>query len=102
MKLKLLAATVLILALGINTTEAQTRQTTRIQKHRVKLGIRRGELTRVETRRIAQLNRNTRHDIRRAKSDGFITRRERREIRGDKRHTSRVIYRKRHNLRNRY
>ncbi len=98
MKLKLLAVTVIMLALGINTAEAQNRS--RIQRHRVKQGVRSGELTRAETRSLALQQRSTRRNIRRAHADGVITRRERKEIRRDKRHNSRVIYRKKHNRRN--
>lgn len=100
MKLKLLAATVLILTLGINTTEAQQR--TRVQKQRVKQGVRSGELTRAETRSIARMHRDTRRDVRQAKSDGVITHKERKEISRDKRHTNRAIYRKKHNRRHRH
>ena len=99
MKLKLLAATVIMLALGLNTAEAQTRQ--RVQRHRIRQGVRSGELTRAETRNLAIHKRGTRRDIRRAKSDGVITRRERKELRRDRRHNSRAIYRKKHNRRNR-
>ena len=99
MKLKLLAATVIMLALGLNTAEAQARQ--RVQRHRIRQGVRSGELTRAETRNLAIHERGTRRDIRRANADGVITRRERKEIRRDRRHNSRVIYRKKHNRRNR-
>jgi len=100
MKLKVLGAAVLILTLGINTSEAQQR--TRVQKQRVKQGVRSGELIRAETRSVASMHRDTRRDVRRAKSDGVITRRERKEIHRDKRHTSRAIYRKKHNGRQRH
>ncbi|MEP7256362.1 MAG: hypothetical protein ABI666_11350 [Ferruginibacter sp.] len=99
MKLKLLAATVIMLALVSNTAEAQARQP--VQRHRIREGVRSGELTRAETRNLALQERGTRRDIRRAKSDGVITRRERKEIRRDKKHNSRAIYRKKHNRRNR-
>ena len=99
MKLKLLAATVIMLALGLNTVEAQVRQS--VQRHHIREGVRSGDLTRAETRNLAMQQRNTRRDIRRAKSDGVVTRRERKEIRRDKRHNNRAIYRKKHNRRNR-
>lgn len=99
MKLKLLAVTIIMLALGLNTAEAQTRS--RIQRHRIKQGVRSSELTRAETRNLAMQQRMTRQNTRRAYADGVITRRERKEIRRDKRHNSRAIYRKKHNLRNR-
>lgn len=98
MKLKLLAVAVIMLALGFNTAEAQNRS--RIQRHRIQQGVRSGELTRGETRSLALQQRNTHRKMRRAYADGVITRRERKEIRRDKRHNSRAIYRKRHNRRN--
>jgi hypothetical protein len=99
MKLKLLAATVIVMALSLHTTEAQIREG--VQRHRMREGVRSGELTRSETRNLALRERNTRRDVRMAKRDGVITRRERREIRRDKRMTSRAIYRKKHNRRHR-
>lgn len=98
MKLKLLAVTVIMLALGLNAAEAQNRS--RIQRHRIHQGVRSGELTRVEARGLALQQRNTHRKMRRAYADGTITRRERKEIRRDKRHNSRAIYRKKHNRRN--
>lgn len=97
MKLKLLAATVIMLALGLSTAEAQSR----VQRHRIRQGVRSGELTRAETRNLAMQQRATRRDIRMANADGVVTRRERKEIRRDRRHNSRAIYRKKHNRRNR-
>ena len=99
MKLKLLVTTVFVLALGINIAEAQ--QGRRMYRHRIGDGIRSGELTRAETRSLAQMQRNTRRDIRMARRDGVITPKERREIRRDKKMTSRAIYRKKHNRRHR-
>lgn len=99
MKLKLLAAAIIMSALVVNTAEAQTRQ--RVQRHRIKQGVRSGELTRAETRTLAVRKMHNRRNIRRAASDGVITRRERKEIRRDQRRTSRVIYRKKHNRRDR-
>ncbi len=100
MKLKLLSLTVFILVLGLNTAEAQNRQ--RIQRHRVIQGVRSGEITRPETRRIVRMQCNTRRDIQDARADGFISRREKNEIRADRNKTSRVIYRSKHNNRERF
>ena len=98
MKLRLLVTSVLVLVLGINIAEAQPGR--RMHRHRIGEGIRSGELTRAETRSLALQQRSTRRNIRRAHADGVITRRERKEIRRDKRHNSRAIYRKKHNRRN--
>ncbi len=99
MKLKLLVSTILVLALGLNTAEAQPGRG--VQRHRIEQGVRSGELTRVETRNLVIRQRNLRCNIRRAKSDGVITRRERLEIRRYKRMNNQAIYRSKHNQRNR-
>ncbi len=101
MKLKILLATVIIMITALNSADAQSRQHSINQRHRVREGVRNGELTRHETRALALRKRDTRRDIRRAHRDGVVTRRERREIRMDRRHNSRAIYRKKHNRRHR-
>lgn len=102
MKIKLLVATVFIFALGINTTEAQSRQKARVQKHRVQKGIKSGELTKAETRRIGKMQRNYNHQLRKAKANGVITHRERKQLRKSKAYKSRAVYHKKHNRRHRY
>jgi|GWRWMinimDraft_6_1066014.scaffolds.fasta_scaffold05774_3 hypothetical protein len=100
MKIKLITLTVFILAIGLNTAEAQQRQ--KIQRHRMAQGLRSGELTRPETRRIVRMQCNNHRLIRDARSDGFISRRERNIIRADRNKTSRVIFRSKHNNRERF
>lgn len=99
MKLKLLVPVILVLALWLNTAEAQPGRG--VQRHRIEQGVRSGELTRVETRNLVIRQRNLRRNIRRAKSDGVITRRELHEIRRYKRMNNQAIYRSKHNRRNR-
>ncbi len=99
MTLKLLATTLIVMALGLNTAGAQSLQ--KMQRQRIDQGARSRELTRNEYRGLRSQQRNIHRNIRRAKADGVITRRERKEIRMGQRHHSRAIYRKRHNQRNR-
>ncbi len=99
MKLKFLAATIIMMAIGICSTEAQTRPGNRTQKQRIKQGVKSGELTKGETARLMRMKKDTRRDIKMAKTDGVITRRERKEIRRDKKRSSRAIYRSKHNNR---
>ena len=99
MKLKLFITTAIVFVLGINMAEAQYGQ--RMQRHRIREGVRSGELTRSETRSLAMKENRTRHDLHRAKRDGVITRRERRELRRDRRMNSRSIHRLKHNRRHR-
>ncbi|HAO47614.1 MAG TPA: hypothetical protein PLZ45_01685 [Ferruginibacter sp.] len=99
MKLKLFVTTALVLLLGAGIAEAQPGQ--RLQRHRIREGVRSGDLTRTETRSLVAGQRRLHRDVRRAKRDGVITRNERREIRRDKRMNNRAIYRKKHNRRHR-
>jgi len=65
---------------------------------RIKQGVHSGELTRAETKRLANEQRNIHHDIRSAKmDDGKIGPHERREINRDQARASRHIYRAKHN-----
>lgn len=99
MKLKLLLTTTLALLLATTIAEAQHGQ--RMQRQRIREGVRSGELTRAETRGLVRQQRNIHRDRRIARRDGVISPRERREIRRDKRMSSRSIYRLKHNRRNR-
>ena len=98
MKLKLLVTTVIVLALGLNTAEAQPGL--KMQGRRIDEGVRSRELTGPEIRNLRSQERNFHRHIARAKADGVITPRERKGIRMGQRHQSRAIYRKKHNRRN--
>jgi len=99
MKLKLLVTTLIVLALGLSTAEAQSGY--KMQGQRMDRGASSRELTAKEFRSHRSQQRNFHRNTRRAKADGVVTRRERKEIRMGQRHHSRAIYRKRHNQRNR-
>ncbi|CAN5818833.1 hypothetical protein BH11BAC3_BH11BAC3_15230 [soil metagenome] len=96
MNLKFIIATAIIFAVGISNTEAQTTRHARIRQ-----GVRSGELTRAETANLAHGQREIRKDVRAAKADGVVTRKERKHIRKEKRQESRKIFRKKHNKRDR-
>lgn len=92
---------VFALMLIISTaTEAQVLRS-RVQQKRIAEGVRNGELTRHETRQLQRQQRHIRHERREARADGVVTTGERREIRRDKRHANRNIFRKKHNRRDR-
>lgn len=97
--IKFLSAFIIMLIIS-TTTNAQAGRS-RIQHKRIADGVRSGELTRRETRQLAAQQRDIRLDKREARADGMVTRDERREIRKEKRHASRNIYRKKHNRRER-
>ena len=91
-------AALLVMIFAATSVDAQT---IRNDRTRIKQGVRSGELTRHETRRLVRQQRETRQDVRAAKRDGVITPVERREIRQDERKTDRQIYRAKHNRRDR-
>jgi hypothetical protein len=69
------------------------------QKHqtmRINQGVRSGELTRQETKRLVREQKHIQHEKRLAKADGKVTRRERKHIRHDQRVANRDIYRQKH------
>ncbi len=71
------------------------------QQARIAQGVRSGELTRGETRRLERGERRIHRMERRAKSDGVVTPRERRHMNRALDHQSRRIWRARHNARTR-
>jgi len=97
---KMLSTLVLMLFISI-CTQAQTTATRATQPARVKQGVRSGELTRHETRKLVKQQKNIRQDVREAKSDGVVTTDEKKEIKQEKRQAKRNIYRKKHNGRDR-
>ncbi|MBV8858451.1 MAG: hypothetical protein JOZ02_16075 [Acidobacteria bacterium] len=67
------------------------------QQQRIGQGVRSGELTGRETLRLERNAREIRQDEREAKSDGEVTRRERAGLERELNHESRLIYRDKHN-----
>jgi len=94
---KILAA-LLVMIFAVTSVNAQTIKNDR---KRIKQGVRSGELTPHEARKLVHQQKDIRHDIKDAKSDGVITRAEKREIRQEKRKADRTIYRAKHNRRDR-
>jgi Na+-translocating ferredoxin:NAD+ oxidoreductase RnfG subunit len=73
-------------------TQRQVKQTQRIQQ-----GVASGELTRVETRRLAKQQRRIQRSKRRAKADGDVTARERAALHARQNAASRNVRRKKNN-----
>jgi hypothetical protein len=71
------------------------------QAQRIGQGVRSGELTRPETRRLVHGQRELRRDERRAKSDGVVTDRERARLQREADQQSRRIYRQKHDAQDR-
>jgi hypothetical protein len=66
------------------------------QHHRIKQGVRSGELTRVEAKGLAQEQKQIREEERAYKADGKLTAAERRDLRQDEKQASKHIYREKH------
>jgi hypothetical protein len=71
------------------------------QKARIKQGVKSGELTRRETRRLATEQLKIRRDEAKVKSDGKVTPRERAKLQRELNRSSRDISRLKHNNRKR-
>jgi len=69
------------------------------QDRRINKGVRKGQLTRNETRNLRNDERRISAEKRMAKADGHVTHNERRALRHDENRTSRAIHRDRHNSR---
>jgi len=72
------------------------------EQRRIRAGIRNGELTPYETRRLRAAERRLAMDERIAKADGRVTPAERRHLRREERWISNEIYREKHNRQVRY
>ncbi len=77
------------------TPVAHKRQQT--QKHRVRQGVKSGELTAKETGKLAGEVKENKEAKQAAKADGTVTGAERKEIHKSQNQTSRKIYRAKHN-----
>jgi uncharacterized membrane protein YebE (DUF533 family) len=101
MKRKLLTAFILFSLIAAGSHAQTIRQKERIQRARIKQGVRSGELTRAEAINLARDQKEIRQDVKEARADGVVTKEERKEIKQEQRQASRKIYRKKHNLRDR-
>jgi hypothetical protein len=72
------------------------------QQLRIRQGVRSGELTRREAARLEAREAKIRRDERHARADGRITPRERRHLNRELNHTSRRIYRQKHDNQTRH
>lgn len=73
----------------------------RHQQRRIRQGVRSGELTRREARRLERQQAVTHAEEAAAKADGKVTKRERRHLQRRENRTSRHIYRQKHDRQNR-
>jgi len=85
-----------LLLAGNLTLTATVNQRERRQQHRISAGVRSGELTGKETRKLEREQVRIRRDEAIAKSDGNFTPRERARIQKEQNWASRDIYRQKH------
>lgn len=95
------ALTVPVLAQTPGTKTPGIRQRQRNQQHRIRQGVRSGELTARETRRLEKEQKEVQQEKKEARADGTVTAQERREIHKEQNQASRHIYRAKHNRRDR-
>ena len=96
---KTLVSAVLIalpLAAAAGTRDPGVNQRQHNQQQRIQQGVKSGELTRGETRRLETEQRHIRHEEARYKSDGQLTRAERADLQHDLNRSSRHIYNQKH------
>ena len=86
-------------ARGVHDPRINARQ--HHQRERIVQGVRSGELTRRETRRVAEEQRDIRQLERAYKSDGSLTGAERRDLHHEQNQASRDIYRQKHDAQDR-
>jgi uncharacterized protein YoaH (UPF0181 family) len=101
MKTKFLVAIALVLGLSISSADAQIKHRAQNQHHRIRQGVKSGELTKREAQDLREDHKDLHQDVKLAKSDGKVTAGERKIIKKEERKDSREIYRKKHNSRDR-
>ncbi len=101
MKTKSFLIAVILFGMSVSNASAQHRKHSHHQKHRIKQGVKSGELKKNETKNLIEERKEIHQDVNLAKSDGKITPGERKIIRKEKRRQSYEIYRKKHNDRDR-
>ena len=95
---KILLAFSFLLMIAISSN-AQAPQVA--DKAKIANGVKNGELTKGETRKLVRQQRHIRRTKREAKSDGVVTAEERRDIHAKKKKADANIYIKKHNNRDR-
>ena len=86
-------------AFGQSTPHADRRQ--KNQKHRIKKGVKSGEITKREARSVHKSEKEARQFEAKAKSDGKVTWKERARLQHKENKASRKIFRTKHNNRDR-
>lgn len=107
MKVPMTLAMVAVLVMAAQVADAAGTRDPRVnarqhnQRDRIQQGVRMGELTGREARRLAEGQRDVRQLERAYKSDGILTSRERADLHHEQNQTSRDIYRQKHDAQDR-
>ena len=101
MKTKFFLIAAILFGMDISSANAQFKKRSQNQKHRIRQGVRSGEITKKETKNLIEERKEIHRDVKLAKADGKITLNERKIIRKEQRKQRQAIYRKKHNKRDR-
>ena len=71
-------------------------QTQKAQKHKIKQGIKSGELTKAEAKKLTVQQKNIQRTKAKAKADGVVTKKERKIIKTKQKQANKSIYRQKH------
>lgn len=91
----------LFLFAGMYGVNAQIKTHQKVQEHRIKSGVKSGEITKGELKTLKYQHKEVKKDERLAKSDGKVTKPERKMIKNEQKRNSKRIYRSKHNNRER-
>jgi len=107
MKRKLFSATLVLAFIGIASVASAQTATPNVTKRqenqqaRIAQGVKSGQLTAKETEHLEAREAKIQHDKKVAKSDGTVTPAERAKLQREENHTSRAIYRQKHDAQKR-
>jgi len=107
MKKKLFSATLVLAFIGITSVASAQTATPNVTKRqenqqaRIAQGVKSGQLTAKETEHLEAREAKIQHDKKVAKSDGTVTPAERAKLQHEENHTSRAIYRQKHDAQKR-
>lgn len=105
MKTKILLFLAMFLFAGIYGASAQQKAVVKqpivahqkVQNHRVKEGVKSGEITKGEHKVLAHRKHEIKKDVKLAKADGKVTQPEKKMIRNEQKKNSRLIHKTKHN-----
>ena len=72
MKTKFLLIALTLFGMGLSSANAQVKQKSHAQKHRIHQGVKSGELTKAETKNLIEDQKEIHQDVKLAKADGKI------------------------------